>query len=185
MFDLNRPLHVYNADKINKEIIIRNSKAEENFEALDNKKYKLNNGMCVITDRSGVLGLGGIIGGTKTSSELDTKNILLESAYFLPTSIRKTSRALNINSDAKYRFERGIDPNSITEGLEVAAALIVKICGGKASKFLISGSKSQKKKIVNLDIEKFKKIIGISISNQEVNKILKLLGCKLKIKKNF
>jgi len=183
MFDLNRPLHVYNADKINKEIIVRNSKAEENFEALDNKKYKLNNGMCVITDRSGILGLGGIIGGTKTSSELDTKNILLESAYFLPTSIRKTSRALNINSDAKYRFERGIDPNSIIEGLEVATALIIKICGGKASKFSIAGSVPKKNKIVYFDIEKFKKVIGISISSQEVNKILKLLGCKLKIKK--
>ena len=97
MFDLNRPLHAYNADKINKEIIVRNSKADENFEALDGKNYKLNNGMCVITDKSGVLGLGGIIGGAKTSSELDTKNILLESAYFLPTSVRKTSRALNIN----------------------------------------------------------------------------------------
>jgi phenylalanyl-tRNA synthetase beta chain len=183
MFDLNRPLHVYNADKINKEIIVRNSKAEENFKALDGKSYKLNNEMCVITDRSEVLGLGGIIGGAKTSSELDTKNILLESAYFLPTSIRRTSRVLNINSDAKYRFERGIDPNSITEGLEVATALIVKICGGQASKFSIAGSKPQKNKIVNLNIEKFKKIVGISISNQEVNKILKLLGCKLKIRK--
>ena len=184
MFDLNRPLHVYNADKINKEIIVRNSK-KENFEALDGKSYKLNNGMCVISDRSGVLGLGGIIGGAKTSSELDTKNILLESAYFLPTSVRKTSRILNINSDAKYRFERGIDPNSIIEGLEVAAALIVKVCGGKASKFSIAGFNSSKKKIVNLDIKKFKKIIGISITNQEVDKILKLLGCKLKISKNF
>jgi phenylalanyl-tRNA synthetase beta chain len=183
MLDLNRPLHAYNADKINKEIIVRNSKADENFEALDNKKYKLNNGMCVITDRSGVLGLGGIIGGTKTSSELDTKNILLESAYFLPTSIRKTSKVLNINSDAKYRFERGIDPNSITEGLEVAAALIVKICGGKVSKFSIAGSNFQKNKIIYLDKEKFKKVIGVPISNQEVNKILKLLGCKLKINK--
>ena len=185
MFDLNRPLHAYNADKIDKEIIVRNSKVGENFEALDGKNYKLNSGMCVITDKNGVLGLAGIIGGAKTASELDTKNILLESAYFLPTSIRKTSRALNINSDAKYRFERGIDPNSITEGLEAAAALIVKICGGKASKFSIVGSSSQKSKIVNLDIEKFKKVIGISISNQEVNKILKLLGCKLKINKNF
>ena len=186
MFDLNRPLHSYNADKINKEIIVRNSKAEENFEALDSKKYKLNKGMCVITDKSGVLGLGGIIGGAKTSSELDTKNILLESAYFLPTSIRKTSRALNISSDAKYRFERGIDPNSITEGLEAAATLIVKICGGEASKFSIAGSNLKKNKIVNLDVEKFKQVIGISISNQEVNKILKLLGCKLKVtKKTF
>ena len=183
MFDLNRPLHVYNADKINKEIIVRNSNVGENFEALDNKKYKLSNGMCVITDRSGVLGLGGIIGGAKTSSELDTKNILLESAYFLPTSIRKTSRALNINSDAKYRFERGIDPNSVTEGLKAAAVLIVKICGGEASKFSIAGFNSQKNKIVNLDIEKFQKVIGITISDQEVNRILKLLGCKLKTNK--
>ena len=116
MFDLNRPLHAYDADKIDKEIIVRDSKEGEEFEALDNKKYKLKKGMCVITDKSSVLGLGGIIGGTKTSTEFDTKNILLESAYFLPSSIRKTSRDLSIDTDAKYRFERGIDPNSIIEG---------------------------------------------------------------------
>jgi len=179
MFDLNRPLHAYNADKINKEIIVRNSKVGEGFEALDNKNYNLLNNMCVISDKSGVLGLGGIIGGTSTSTELDTKNILLESAYFLPFSIRKTSRALNINTDAKYRFERGIDPNSIKEGLELAVALIVKICGGSASKFSIVGSTFQKNKIITLDIKKFKKIIGITISNLEVNKILTSLGCKI------
>ena len=183
MFDINRPLHAYNADKINKELIVRNSKAGEGFEALNNKKYKLDNGMCVITDKSGVLGLGGIIGGITTSTEKDTKNILLESAYFLPTSIRKSSNKLNIITDAKYRFERGIDPNSITEGLEIATALILKICGGSASKFLITGSNSQKNKVINLDIEKFKNVIGISISNQEVNKILTSLGCKIKISK--
>ncbi len=146
MFDLNRPLHAYDADKIDGEIIIRDSKDGEEFEALDNKKYKLKKGMCVIADKSSILGLGGIIGGTKTSTELDTKNILLESAYFSPNSIRKTARELIIDTDAKYRFERGIDPNSIAEGLEVAAELIVKICGGQASKFIISGTKSQKKK---------------------------------------
>jgi len=183
MFDLNRPLHAYNADKINKELIVRNSKTGEGFEALDNKKYKLDNGMCVITDKSGILGLGGIIGGITTSTEKDTKNILLESAYFLPTSIRKSSNKLNIITDAKYRFERGIDPNSITEGLEIATALILKICGGSASKFLITGSNSQKNKVINLDIKKFKDVIGISISNQEVNKILTSLGCKIKISK--
>jgi len=185
MFDLNRPLHVYNADKINKEIIVRNSRMGENFEALDNKKYKLDNGMCVISDKSGVLGLGGIIGGVTTSTELDTKNILLESAYFLPTSIRKSSKKLNIITDAKYRFERGIDPNSITEGLKVATALILKICGGTASKFLITGSNSKKNKTIKLDIKKFKNIIGISISAQEVNKILSSLGCKIKISKKI
>jgi len=183
MFDLNRPLHAYNADKINKELIIRNSKVGENFEALDNKKYKLDNGVCVITDKSTVLGLGGIIGGISTSTELDTKNILLESAYFLPTSIRKSSKKLNIITDAKYRFERGIDPNSIIEGLEMATSLVLKICGGTASKFSISGSNSQKNKIINLDIGKFKDVIGISISTQEVNKILTSLGCKIKISK--
>jgi len=146
MFDLNRPLHAYDADKIDGEIIIRDSKDGEEFEALDNKKYKLKKGMCVIADKSSILGLGGIIGGTKTSTELDTKNILLESAYFSPNSIRKTARELIIDTDAKYRFERGIDPNSIAEGLEIAAELIVKICGGQASKFFISGAKSQKKK---------------------------------------
>ena len=185
MFDLNRPLHAYNADKINKEIIVRNSKLGESFEALDNKNYKLQNNMCVITDKTGVLGLGGIIGGTSTSSELETKNILLESAYFLPVSIRKTSRALNINTDAKYRFERGIDPNSIKEGLELATALIVKICGGSASKFSIVGSVSQKNKAIILDVKKFQKVIGITISNAEANKILISLGCKVKNNKKI
>jgi len=186
MFDLNRPLHAYDADKINKEIIVRGSKEGESFQALDDKNYKLKANMCVITDKSSVLGLGGIIGGTKTSTEIQTKNILLESAYFLPTSIRKTSKLLNITTDAKFRFERGIDPNSIQEGLEIATALIVKICGGDASKFTITGNKKIKNKIVELNIEKFEKVIGISISNIEVNKILTSLGCKIKIgKKSF
>jgi len=185
MFDLNRPLHSYNADKIDKEIIVRNSKLGESFEALDNKNYKLQKDMCVISDKSGVLGLGGIIGGTSTLTELDTKNILLESAYFLPASIRKTSSILNINTDAKYRFERGIDPNSIKEGLELAVALIVKICGGSASKFSIVGSAFQKNKVITLDVKKFKKIIGITISNIEANKILTSLGCKIKNSKKL
>ena len=114
MFDLNRPLHAYDADKINHEIIVRNSKKGESFEALDNKKYTLDVNMCAITDKSGVLGLGGIIGGTRSGTELSTKNILLESAYFYPSEIRKTSKNLNIDTDAKYRFERGIDPDSIS-----------------------------------------------------------------------
>jgi Phenylalanyl-tRNA synthetase beta subunit len=136
--------------------------------------------MCVITDKSSVLGLGGIIGGTKTSTEFDTKNILLESAYFLPSSIRKTSRELAINTDAKYRFERGIDPNSVTEGLQFATELILKICGGQASKFTIIGKNYQKNKIVNFDIYNFEKLIGIPISINEAKKILMSLGfiCK-------
>ena len=180
MFDLNRPLHAYDADKINKEIIVRNAKEGEILEALDNKKYKLKKDMCVISDKSGIIGLGGIIGGTTTSTELDTKNILLEAAYFSPSSIRKTSRLLNINTDSKYRFERGIDPNSIKEGLEFATELILKICGGEASKFQITGKTSQKNKVINFQIEKFEKLIGISITANEIDKILSSLGFKCK-----
>ena len=180
MFDLNRPLHAYDADKINKEIIVRNSKEGEEFEALDNKKYILKKGMCVISDKSGVLGLGGIIGGASTSTELKTKHILLEAAYFLPASIRKTARDLNINTDAKYRFERGIDPNSIKDGLELATELIVKICGGEASKFIITGKPSQSNKIIKFEIVKFEKLIGIPITVNEADKILSSLGFKCK-----
>ena len=184
MFDLNRPLHAYDADKIDREIIVRNARDGEVFEALDNKKYKLKKGMCVISDKSRVLGLGGIVGGTSTSTELETKNILLEAAYFSPSSIRKTARVLNINTDAKYRFERGIDPNSVTEGLERATELILKICGGEISKFQITGKNKQKNKIINFQIDKFKKLIGIPMTADEINKILSSLGFKCKKSKS-
>jgi phenylalanyl-tRNA synthetase beta chain len=186
MFDLNRPLHTYDADKINKEIIVRNSKKGESFEALDNKKYKLDANMCVITDKSGVLGLGGIIGGTRSGTELTTKNIILESAYFYPAEIRKTAKNLNIDTDAKYRFERGIDPNSISNGLETATKMILEICGGEASKISIAGKLKSNTKSIDLSYEKFSSIIGFSISSLEVKKILLSLGCKVKSgKKNI
>ena len=186
MLDLNRPLHAYDANKIDKEIIVRNSRPEESFEALDGKKYKLKNNMCVISDKSGALGLGGIIGGTRSGTEFETTNILLESAYFYPSSVRKTANSLDIDTDAKYRFERGIDPNSIKEGLELATGLIIKICGGEASKFSLVGKTNMKSRIIEIDSNKFKKVIGIPISPSETKKILNSLGFKTKVsKKNF
>jgi len=180
MFDLNRPLHAYDADKINKEIIVRNSKKGESFEALDNKKYVLENNMCTITDKSGVLGLGGIIGGTRSGTELSTKNILLESAYFYPFEIRSTAKKLNIDTDAKYRFERGIDPNSIKTGLELATDMVLDICGGEASKLSIVGKIKNQIKPISLDHQKFENVIGFPISNSETKKILSSLGCAVK-----
>ncbi len=185
MFDLNRPLHAYDADKIEKGIIVRNSKSGEKFTALDNKDYKLEDGMCVITDHKGVLGLGGIIGGTRSGTELDTKNILLESAYFKPGSIRTTAKKLNLDTDAKFRFERGIDPLSIEDGLNKAAILIKEICGGKISKFDIQKIETHKTKIIKFDINLIEKIAGFKISNNEIFKILENLGFKFKKKKNF
>jgi phenylalanyl-tRNA synthetase beta chain len=180
MFDLNRPLHAYDADKINKEIIVRNSKKGETFEALDKKKYTLDSNMCTIADKSGVLGLGGIIGGIRSGTELSTKNILLESAYFYPSEIRKTAKSLNIDTDAKYRFERGIDPNSIKMGLELAMCMVLDICGGEASKLTFEGKLKSNKKIIYLNYEKFLNVIGFSITSSEIKKILVSLGCEVK-----
>ncbi len=183
MFDLNRPLHAYDADKIDKGIIVRNSKKGEIFKALDNKDYKLENDMCVITDNSGVLGLGGIIGGTRSGTELETKNVLIEAAYFIPRSIRKTSKVLNIDTDAKFRFERGIDPLSVEQGLQRAAELVKKICGGEVSKFDIQKVENIKKKIIKFEISSFEKITGFSIKQNEMIKILNKLGFEIKKEK--
>ena len=183
MLDLNRPLHAYDADKIDKEIIVRNSVKDETFEALDNKEYKLDNDMCVISDKSGVLGLGGIIGGTRSGTELNTKNILLESAYFLPRSIRKTSKLLNIDTDAKFRFERGIDPQSIELGLKKASKLITEICGGKVSKFDVQKIKKDKKNKIKFKISLFERIAGFKVKDKEIIKILTDLGFEVSKKK--
>jgi phenylalanyl-tRNA synthetase beta chain len=185
MFDLNRPLHAYDADKIDKGIIIRNSKKNEKFKALDEKNYNLENDMCVITDGSGVLGLGGIIGGTRSGTELDTKNVLIESAYFNPRSIRKTSKILNIDTDAKFRFERGIDPSSIKQGLQRAAELIKEICGGEVSKFDIQKIENIKNNVIKFDMQLFEKITGFKIDQKEIIKILKNLGFEIKKQKKL
>jgi len=181
MYDLNRPLHAYDADKIDQEIIVRNSKTGESFEALDNKTYKLKDNMCTISDKSRVLGLGGVIGGTGSGTELSTKNILLESAYFFPSSIRKTSKSLGIDTDAKYRFERGIDPDSVRLGLELGMCMILDMCGGEASKFSIVGKIKDERPTIDLELEKFLKVIGFSITIAEIKKILISLGCSLKV----
>ena len=180
MFDLNRPLHAYDADKIDKGIVVRNSKKGETFKALDNKDYTLENDMCVISDNSGVLGLGGIIGGTRSGTELETKNVLIEAAYFNPRSIRKTSKVLNIDTDAKFRFERGIDPLSVEQGLQRAAELIKKICGGEVSKFDVQKIESIKNKIVKFEISSFEKITGFNIEKKKMIKILGDLGFEIK-----
>ena len=180
MMDLNRPLHAYDADKINKGIIVRNSKKGESFEALDNKKYVLGDNMCVISDASGVLGLGGIIGGVRSGTELNTKNILLESAYFKPKSIRSTSKILNLDTDAKYRFERGIDPNSIEEGLIKAAELIQNICGGTISKINITKKEKSNHRAIKFPIDLFNNTTGFKVEVREMIKILSDLGFLVK-----
>ncbi len=182
MFDLNRPLHAYDLDKIKKSILVRNSKKGETFKALDNKTYTLKENMCVIADDEGPLGLGGIIGGVRSGTELDSKNILIEAAYFDPSITRKTAKILEINSDAKFRFERGIDPQSVKEGLLMAAKLILEICGGEVSNFDIQETVKLKKKIIKFDPQLVSRIIGINVKEKDITNILNKLGFETKKK---
>ena len=172
MLDLNRPLHAYDADKIEKKVIVRASRKGEKFSALDNNTYSLEDGACLITNEKEILGLGGVIGGKNSSISLDTKNIFLESALFDPVKISKIAKKLGINSDAKFRFERGVDPNGMEYGLKLAAKIIHKICGGKISNLIISGENNFKNKQIKFNSDKFEKIIGSKISPAEIKKIL-------------
>lgn len=178
MFDMNRPLHVYDADKINEKIIVRSSQKGESFRALDDKEYHLEDGMCVIADKSKVLGLGGIMGGDETGCTPSTVNVLLESALFDPINTAKTGRQLSILSDARYRFERGVDPNSVEAGIDLASQLIIEICGGELSETTIAGKIPNINKTISLSIERLKKRLGIDIDEKETQVILKNLGIK-------
>ena len=185
MFDINRPMHAYDADKIEKGIVVRNSISGEEFTALDKKNYKLDNNMCVISDNKGVLGLGGIIGGIRSGTEFDTKNVFLEAAHFDSRSIRSTAKKLNIDTDAKFRNERGIDPLSIENGLKKAASLIKEICGGEVSKIDIQKTNIYKNKTIKFDPNLFEQITGFKISSKEMLKILEDLGFKINKDKKY
>jgi phenylalanyl-tRNA synthetase beta chain len=184
MVDLNRPLHAYDADKIDTKVIVRASKKGEKFLALDNNTYILEDGACLITNEKEILGLGGVIGGESSSISLDTKNIFLESALFDSVKISKIAKKLGINSDAKFRFERGVDPNIMEYGLKLAAKIINKLCGGKISNLTISGESNFKNKQIKFNSDQFEKIIGSKISSTEIKKILDNLGFKFKESKN-
>ena len=131
-YDRGRPLHVYDADKLKGAIRARLGRKGETFKALDGKTYEVDEDMCVIADDSGVLGLGGMIGGEETGSTDATSNVFIESAYFDPKRTARTGRKLNIQSDARFRFERGVDPAFVVPGIELATRMVLDICGGDA-----------------------------------------------------
>ena len=184
MLDLNRPLHAYDADKIDRKVIVRSSKKGEKFFALDKNNYSLDDGACLITNEKEILGLGGVIGGVSSSISLESKNVFLESALFDPVKISKVAKQLAINSDAKFRFERGVDANAMEYGLKLAAKIINKLCGGKISNIIISGESNFKNKQIKFNLDKFERVIGSKISSTEIKKILNNLGFKFKESKN-
>ncbi len=175
-FDLCRPLHVFDADRLKGDIHVRLSKKGESFEALNGKSYTLEDGMTVVCDESGVLGLGGIVGGTSTGTAEGTANVYVEAAYFDPWRTAKTGRALQIDSDARYRFDRGIDPAFTPDGMEIATRMILEICGGEASDVVTAGSVPDWKRNIDHDPAYVKKLAGMDVAEAEQEKILTALG---------
>ncbi|MCD8526132.1 MAG: phenylalanine--tRNA ligase subunit beta [Alphaproteobacteria bacterium] len=178
--DLCRPLHVYDADKLKGNIYAGTSKGGEELEALNDKTYTLPEGCVTINDDSGVLGLGGVVGGTSTGCTDATTNVFIEAAYFDPMRIAKTGRSLSIESDARYRFERGIDPAFTGAGIEIATALILEICGGEASDVVVAGSVPPCSKTIEFDPAFTEKLTGLAVPTDAQEKILRDLGFDVK-----
>lgn len=174
---LGRPLHVFDADKVKGNLLIRYSKKGENFLALNSEKYQLDDGMIIICDDSGIISLAGIMGGASTACDENTVNVLVESALFNPIDIALAGQKLNLISDARTRFERGVDADIITSALDFSTNIIIDICGGKSSKRVEVGSISVIKEIT-FDSKLVKKLGGISLPPETIKKYLNNLGIK-------
>ncbi|NOD98729.1 phenylalanine--tRNA ligase subunit beta [Ruegeria sp. HKCCD6228] len=178
-FDHNRPLHVFDADKVQGNLRVHRAKGGETLVALDEKEYTLQPGMMVISDDKGPESIAGIMGGQETGCTEDTVNVFLESAFWDHVQIALTGRALKINSDARYRFERGVDPEYTLEGLEHATQLILDICGGEASKVVEAGKAPNHARAYKLDAERVQSLVGMDIPESEQRQTLTRLGFRL------
>jgi phenylalanyl-tRNA synthetase beta chain len=179
MLELGQPTHAFDADKLKGGINVRLAREGERFLALDGKTYSLRPDNCVIADQERAVGIGGVMGGEETGVTDSTKNILLEAAYFLPASIRRTARELNLQSDASYRFERGVDPDMILRASQRAAELMAEIAGGTPAKEIhVAGELPPDPADVSLSYEKCSRVIGIAIEPNTVDEILTRFGLR-------
>jgi phenylalanyl-tRNA synthetase beta chain len=179
-----RPLHVYDADKFTGAIRARLGKTGEKFLALDGKTYAVDEDMCVIADEARVLGLGGVIGGEETGCTEETTNVFIESAYFDPNRTARTGRTLNIQSDARFRFERGVDPEFVVPGLELATHMVTELCGGSPSKITITGKTPKPTPAFEFDMTLIGRLSGLSLPHSEIRRRLTALGVTLDGKAN-
>ena len=175
MIDIGRPLHAYDAEKIvGNTLTIKEAKQGEKFFALNGNEYELDQGMLVIADSHGIDDLAGIMGGERTGVTNDTTKMFLEAAIFDPISIANTGRKLNINSDARYRFERGLDYDSPDLVMHYAASMVNRICGGTYSKIVKFESIKETKSII-FNPDNTYKLTGVEIENQVAKSILEKL----------
>ncbi len=178
-YDRNRPLHVFDADKVKGNLRVHRAVGGEQIVALDDKTYTLQTGQMVISDDNGVQSIAGIMGGEATGCTEDTVNVFVESAYWDPIQIAYAGRALKINSDARYRFERGIDPAFTAEGLEHAVRMIVNNAGGEASKVVVAGKVPNVARAYKLDAKRVISLVGMDIPESTQRQTLTALGFRL------
>jgi len=171
----NRPLHAYDSTKISREIIIDFAKEQEIFQSLKKTSHQLNQNILTIADGNMPIAIAGVMGSNGSACDLNTTEILLESAFFAKEIVASNGRKLNILSDSRHRFERGIDPNSCEDGIELASKLIQEICGGEFSEIFVY-QPQMPAKIIDFDFNKFKQIIGFEIDKKIADKILENLG---------
>ena len=184
-FDICRPLHVFDADKIEGNIIIRHSKKGEKFLGLDDQEYILDDNMIVICDENKIISLAGILGGKNSCCDHKTKNILIESAYFLPDSISSTGRKLNIQSDARYRFERGIDPESTKNGINLASKMITELCGGELCEIINDNTSIKQERSIQISSDFINQILGTKLNNEVIKEKLLEIGCLIENKNSI
>ncbi len=178
LLELGQPLHAFDLDKIEgSKIIVRPAKSGETIETIDNTVRNLTEGMCVIADESRPVAVAGVMGGKSSEVDETTTRVLIESAYFEPTSVRRTSKALGLSSDSSYRFERGVDIDAVTEALDHATALILKIAGGMVATGRVDlyPAKYEAKPLV-FRVKRAEQLLGIPVDSKEVAEVFTRLG---------
>jgi phenylalanyl-tRNA synthetase beta chain len=167
---------VFDAAKVKGDLTVRRARTGETLLALDGKTYELDEATCVIADENGVESLAGIMGGELSGCDANTTDVLIESALWEPLNIAQTGRKLGINSDARYRFERGVDPAFMIPGLELATQMVVELCGGTPSEMVVAGQVPVKEKIIDFPLGEVTRLSGLKIAQPEARRILEHLG---------
>src|SRR6201993_3569512 len=178
-YDRARPLHVFDAAKVKGNLTVRRAREGETLLALDGRTYALDSHSCVIADEHGVESLAGIMGGEASGCSETTTDVLIESALWNEINIAQTGRKLGINSDARYRFERGVDPAFMVPGLEMATRLVTEICGGTPSEIVVAGKSFPDDRVIDFPQSEVKRLAGIDVPLVEMKRILTHLGFML------
>lgn len=175
-FDQGRPLHVFDADKVHGNLVVRRGKEGESLDGLNGKSYEVDDTVCVIADDNAVESLGGILGGEPSGCTDETVNVLIESALWDEDDIAATGRKLGVNTDARYRFERGVDPDYMMPGLEYATRMVLDLCGGEPSEPTQAGRVPDNSNIIEFPYSEIRRLSGVEVSLAEANLTLKSLG---------